>query len=121
MADEQVDLWSMLTATKAIVVDNAYNDHHARMALEQIKMMQDRACSYMWGREDQAGRKIRHAYGRDIIDAAWEYSHMIAIMVAMSYIDGVSRWPRSPNLRDTFAAFLAGTDLRDYVNSPWPQ
>jgi hypothetical protein len=121
MTDEHVDLWSMLAACKVLVTDTAYNDYQARTALEQISMMQDKACAYLWGREDEAGTKVKYAYGREIIDAGWEYSHMVAIMVAMSYIDGISRWPRSPNLRDTYAAFRAGTDLRDYVNSPWPQ
>jgi hypothetical protein len=121
MTDEHVDLWSMLAALKQRVISEAYNVYQARTASAHIEMMYDRACAYMWGREDQAGIKINYAYGREIIDAGWEFSHMVAIMVAMSYLESGQRWPRSPNLRDTYAAFRAGTDLRDYVNSPWPQ
>jgi hypothetical protein len=118
---ESVDLWGMLSALRARIRVESYNDFQRDRAFAQITMMQDKATAYMWGREDESGSKIKSAFGRELIDASWEFGHMIGIMVAMSYLESGQRWSSVPCIRDVFAAFMAGTDLRDYVNSPWPQ
>lgn len=116
---DSVDLWGMLDALKARMVDQLTEDS-CRRAFRQIDALQGKATAYVWGREDQAGVKIREAYGRELIDASWEFGHMIGIEVAMSYLDGYP-WRSEMNLRDAFAAFTAGRDLWDYVDSRWPQ
>lgn len=115
---DTVDVYSMLYALKKQITDDL-PVHRAHRALDTVESMHGRATAYVWGREDQAGRKIREAYGRELIDASWEFGHMIAIMIAMYYLHGYP-WSGGYNLRDCFAAFTAGRDLWDYVNSPWP-
>jgi hypothetical protein len=121
MIENYVDLYGMLSALKDRISSELWMGVRAELALTHIAQMKDRAIAYIWGREDEARNKIREAYGRELIDAAWEFGHMVAIMVAMSYLECGQRWPQTPNIRDTYAAFRAGTDLRDYVDSPWPR
>lgn len=114
---EQVDLYGMREALRLRLLAQDWNQWRINNALRQMDAMQDKAIAYVWGHEDGGGVKITHVYGRKIIDVSWEFGHMIAIMVAASYL-GDSTMPHAPNLRHSFAAFRASRDLRDYVHEP---
>ena len=117
---DKIDLYGMMYALRERVVDEARNDYSAREALANIDRMHQKMIAYICGWEDCAGWYVKYAYGRKLISASMECGYMVAIMVAMSYLDGHS-WPREPHLRHTWAAFRAGVDLRDYVYEGGPQ
>lgn len=115
---DQVDLHGMLYALRLRMIAEM-SESRRLAAFGQIDRLQGKAAAYVWGREDQSGVKIREAYGRELIDASWEFGHMIGIEVAMSYLCGYP-WRSEMSLRDAFAAFTAGRDTWDYVDSRWP-
>lgn len=118
-----VDVYGMLRALRERLGDEL-SEGRFNVAMRDVNSLQGKATAYVWGREDQAGTKIREAYGRELTDASWEFGHMVGIAVAMYYLqsnhDSGYPWNAGYNIRDCFAAFTAGRDLWEYVDSRWP-